>query len=77
MRIPATLLAILLLAGALLAALPFGALADPFEDPDLEAGVEAPLFRLNDHEGQAVSLGAVGKGAWVVVAFYPKSDTPG
>jgi cytochrome oxidase Cu insertion factor (SCO1/SenC/PrrC family) len=40
-------------------------------------GKPAPDFRLNDQHGRAVRLSDYGKGHWTVVAFYPKSDTPG
>ena len=43
----------------------------------IDVGAKAPPFRLNDQHGKAVSLTDFGKGAWTIVAFYPKSDTPG
>ena len=51
--------------------------ADPFGDPDLDVGAKAPGFRLNDQHGKALKLKDVGKNKWVVLAFYPKSRTPG
>jgi len=52
------------------------AIAGPEED-GIAVGDEAPAFRLNDHVGKALDLRSHGKGAWAVVAFYPKSFTPG
>jgi len=43
----------------------------------IDVGVQAPEFRLNDQHGKALSLADHGKGRWAIVAFYPKSDTPG
>ena len=51
--------------------------ADPFGSEDLEVGAKAPGFRLNDQAGKAFDLRKAGKGRWVVLAFYPKSRTPG
>ena len=39
-------------------------------------GEAAPLFRLNDHTGEAVTIGGENE-LWTVVAFYPKAMTPG
>lgn len=39
-------------------------------------GAPAPTFRLNDHLGSAVAVGAASE-RWTVVAFYPKAATPG
>jgi len=39
-------------------------------------GQKAPVFRLNDHTGRAVSVGGPAE-TWTVVAFYPKAATPG
>ena len=41
-----------------------------------EIGKPAPAFRLNDHTGQAASVGGAAD-TWTVVAFYPKALTPG
>lgn len=49
-------------------------------DDDMEridVGAKAPGFRLNDQHGKAVVLAETGKGRWTIVAFYPKSATPG
>lgn len=42
----------------------------------IEAGRKAPLFTLNDSDGNKVALKDLA-GRWVVVYFYPKADTPG
>jgi len=58
--------------------LAFGSLQtqSPPKPIPLEAGAAAPLFHLNDHSGQTVTVG--GKQAfWTVLAFYPKALTPG
>jgi len=44
--------------------------------PMLQAGELAPDFRLNDHNGHAVSLADL-RGRRAVLWFYPKADTPG
>jgi len=41
-----------------------------------QVGEAAPAFRLNDHEGEAVSIGGKSD-KWTVLAFYPKAMTPG
>ena len=41
-----------------------------------EVGKPAPAFRLNHHEGEAVSVGGPQR-KWSVVAFFPKAMTPG
>ena len=49
-------------------------------DDDMErvdVGAKAPGFRLNDQHGKALSLAEQGEGRWAIVAFYPKSATPG
>ncbi|MFG0318667.1 MAG: peroxiredoxin [Planctomycetota bacterium JB042] len=47
------------------------------ERPGLpEIGAPAPSFRLNDHEGNAVSIGGT-SGRWTVLAWYPKARTSG
>ena len=43
----------------------------------IEAGAEAPDFRLNDQEGNAVHLSSFRGKKWVVLAFYPKALTGG
>ena len=42
-----------------------------------EIGKPAPTFRLNDHEGRAISIGPTDEASWTVLAFYPKAATPG
>ncbi len=42
-----------------------------------KVGKPAPVLRLNDHTGKAVSIGANEDGLWTVLAFYPKAATPG
>ena len=42
----------------------------------LETGTKAPVFTLNDKDGNAVSL-ADFAGKKVVLYFYPKDNTPG
>lgn len=41
-----------------------------------EVGKPAPTFRLNDQTGKSVAFGGQGD-HWRVLAFYPKSKTPG
>ena len=41
-----------------------------------EVGKPAPVIRLNDHTGTAVTVGGTAE-AWTVLAFYPKAATPG
>ena len=41
-----------------------------------KVGDAAPAFRLNDNEGNDVSIGGKSD-TWTVVAFYPKARTPG
>jgi hypothetical protein len=59
------------------------AVAGPDAEPEKAAGTApvagdpAPACRLNDQAGKAVDLAAFGKGAWTIVAFFPKSFTPG
>ena len=43
----------------------------------IDVGTKAPGFRLNDQHGKALSLAKHGEEAWTIVAFYPKSATPG
>ena len=43
---------------------------------DAAAGMAAPAFRLQDQNGNWVSL-ADQKGKWLVLYFYPMDDTPG
>ena len=43
----------------------------------IEVGAEAPDFRLNDHQGNAVRLSSFRGKKWVVLAFYPKALTGG
>jgi len=42
-----------------------------------EVGKPAPTFRVNGHDGKAVSVGKNEDGLWTVLAFYPKAATPG
>ena len=42
----------------------------------VEAGKQAPAFRLPDQDGEQVSLAEL-NGQWVVLYFYPRDDTPG
>jgi len=42
-----------------------------------EAGDAAPVFRLNDHEGDATTIGGEQEGTWTIMAFFPKAMTPG
>ena len=42
----------------------------------VEVGQAAPVFRLNDHLGEAVQVGGE-TDLWTVLAFYPKAATPG
>lgn len=53
------------------------ALAGDDDVDRIDVGTKAPDFRLNDQQGKAVGLAAHGKGRWTIVAFYPKSATPG
>ncbi len=41
-----------------------------------EVGKPAPVFRLNDHDGDAVAIGGESDN-WMLLAFYPKAMTPG
>ena len=51
-------------------------LQDVEEQRPPEVGDPAPVFRLNDHEGRAVTVGGENP-KWTIVAFYPKALTPG
>ncbi len=42
----------------------------------LEVGSKAENFKLNNQDGEAVSLSDF-SGKWVVIYFYPKDSTPG
>jgi peroxiredoxin Q/BCP len=42
----------------------------------LKIGDLAPLFKMEDSDGQLIDLSAL-KGSKVVLYFYPKDDTPG
>jgi peroxiredoxin Q/BCP len=42
----------------------------------LKTGDLAPLFKMEDSDGQLIDLSAL-KGSKVVLYFYPKDDTPG
>jgi peroxiredoxin Q/BCP len=68
-----TLVPTLLVVGAL-AALAFAGDESPRA---LETGDAAPAWRLNDQTGTARTLAESHKGAWVVLAFFPKAATPG
>ena len=50
--------------------------AKPAESVELEIGANAPNFALKDQTGKTHKLSDY-KGKTVVVAFYPKDDTPG
>jgi len=41
-----------------------------------KVGDSAPVFRLNDHDGDAARIGGEAD-HWTVLAFYPKAMTPG
>lgn len=49
---------------------------EPAPPPAPVVGQPAPTFRLNDHTGQATSVGGKAE-LWTVLAFYPKAMTPG
>ncbi len=52
-------------------------LATPPKADALQVGQSAPLFQLQAHDGDSISLAArQGKG-WTVLYFYPKAGTPG
>jgi peroxiredoxin Q/BCP len=42
----------------------------------LNVGDQAPAFRVQDQDGETISLGQFA-GKRVVLWFYPKADTPG
>ena len=65
----------ILITGALAAL--FALAAGGAEDGRPKVGDPAPGFRLNDQDGQALSLAKATKDTWVVLAFYPKAATPG
>ena len=44
--------------------------------PQLKIGDTAPDFKLLDQEGKTHSL-SYHRGAWILLYFYPKDDTPG
>ena len=67
-------MAALPLTAAAAAALLLAAPQDETKGP--EVGKPAPAFRLNDHEGNLVSVGGESD-EWTVLAFYPKAATPG
>ncbi len=62
----------LILSAASLLLFAFAACAE--ETPAV--GSEAPAFRLQDQNGDWISL-ADFRGSWLAVYFYPKDDTPG
>lgn len=43
----------------------------------LQPGQPVPAFSTTDHDGIAVGDADLRTGAWTVVYFYPKDDTPG
>jgi peroxiredoxin Q/BCP len=43
----------------------------------LRVGHRAPDFTLSDQEGKRVSLSTLNAQGLVVLAFYPRADTPG
>lgn len=63
-----------ILAASLMAGVAFG---QTQETKPLKVGDPAPDFSLTNHEGKAVKLSEFRGQKWVVVAFYPKSHTPG
>jgi hypothetical protein len=44
--------------------------------PRVAVGKPAPVFTLNDHNGQGVRVGGESE-RWIVLAFFPKAATPG
>lgn len=42
----------------------------------LDTGTTAPDFTVPDHDGHVVTL-SDHRGAWVLLWWYPKADTPG
>ena len=42
----------------------------------IEEGRKAPDFTLQSHAGEKLKLSSL-RGAWVILYFYPKDDTPG
>jgi len=49
---------------------------DVQENPLPKLSEAAPVFRLNDHTGQAHTVGGEAE-QWTALAFYPKALTPG
>jgi len=43
----------------------------------MQTGSEVPDFRINDQAGRGVRLSEFRGKKWVVLAFFPKSMTPG
>lgn len=43
----------------------------------LKVGDEAPLFELKNHANETVKLADFRDKSWVLLAFYPKDDSPG
>lgn len=62
---------------ACLALLAPAALGEEEERVTIEVSDPAPDFRLNGQDGKAVSLTEARNDGWVVLAFFPKADTPG
>jgi len=52
---------------------------DTTEKPTMpEVGKPAPTFRLNNHEGKAITIAPrEEEPTWTVLAFFPKAATPG
>ena len=42
----------------------------------IEEGRKAPDFTLQSHAGEKLKLSSL-RGAWVILYFYPKDNTPG
>lgn len=54
-------------------------LFQPGQTPEakpLAEGAAAPVFRLNDHKGDTVTIGGKQE-TWTILAFFPKALTPG
>lgn len=63
-----------------LLACPLAAAEDQKKKPPITVGKPAPNFKLPNQLGKPVELAAFKKGKaprWVLLAFYPKSGTPG
>ena len=72
-----TLGLLVLLLGSVFLAAPAAPEGDTATPRPLAVGDAAPPWRLNDDTGHAAALADAKGEAWVVLAFYPKADTPG